>query len=307
VAVCSIALLAFSIFSIRDLSAAQIVLGFVPNSSTLTWGGFFNGQPFLPQSAAGTTDYNVALASNKTTHQGTILVDVDNLLSPSTIQLIHSGANSDASGKWLPEDYAFLNPDVDGDGDPYEFPDDASSSVGTTPGAAADADYAIEINPGADVAYSALRDVKFNITTGPGLPVNGLGEFNTNRALTTENIELTTGWWDYWLHPTFVTPKFRQRLEAAGDDADNSGDDDNDSATGNPPTPVKPSTYVATPLGGDVYQITLTIPVKIDFPDPTAPTFFFGTLVATATIPEPTSFVLLGTALVAALGIRCRK
>jgi hypothetical protein len=285
IATYSIALLAFSAFSIRCAVATQVTLNFVPESSTMTWGGFFGGQPFIPQDTgvsppAGTTDFNAVLPSNATTHQGTITVDVDNLLAPSSIQIVSSSANSDASGKWLPQDYAFLPNDVDGDLNLYEFPDDASSSVGTTPGAAADADFGIRIRPAGapDVAYSALRDMSFNITTPPAVPVDGLGQFSS----TTENFEYATGWWDYWLHPTFTAEKLRQRLEVAG------GDNNNTSAV--------PSTYVATPLGGGTYQITLTIPVLVNDPDDTAPTSFTGTLVATFTTPEPTSLVLLSLA-----------
>jgi PEP-CTERM motif len=287
VAACSIALLVFSAFSIRDAAATQIALNFVPASSTLTWGGFFAGNPFVPQSAPGTTDYNAALPSNTTTHQGTITVDVDNLLTPSSIQILSSNANPDPSGKWLPEPYGFLPSDVDGDTNHYEFPDDASSSVGTNPGAATDADFAIEISPGVDVAYATIRDAVFNITTPAAVPVVA-GAF----ASTTENFELATGWWDYWLHPTFSNPKFRQRLEVAG------GDEDNTSAV--------PSTYVSVPLGGGLHQITLTIPVNVLFPDDTAPTSYTGTLVATAIIPEPTSVVLLALGLVGLFGVRRR-
>ncbi len=290
VASCSIALVAFAVFSIRDAAATQITLNFVQSSSALTWGGFFGGQPFIPQTTApaGTVDYNLALPSNTTTHQGTITVDVDNLLSPASIQILSSNADSDLSGKWLPTPQNYL--DVDGDGNFGEFPDDAESSVGTVPGPPADADFAIRINPGVNVAYAALRDIAFNITTLPGVPVNGLGEFSS----TTENFDLTSGWWDYWLHPTFANPKIRQRLQVAGDDENNS------SAT--------PSTYVAVPLGGSTYQITLTIPVNLQYPDDTAPTFYTGTLVATLTIPEPASFVLLGLGgmLVSLVGVRRR-
>lgn len=296
VATCSIALLAFSAFSIRDINATQIALSFVPASSTLTWSGFFGGQPFVAQSAAGTTDYNVALPSNTTTMQGLITVDVDNLLAPTTIQLVSSNADADPSGKWLPESYAFLPNDVDGDLNLYEFPDDASSSVGTTPGVAADADFAIEISPGVDVAYAALRDVVINVTTAPGVAVNGLGQFDSKA----QNIELATGWWDYWLHPTFnsASNRLRQRLEVAGGDEDNY----NDFAAGTDPD----STYVSTPLGGGLYQITLTIPVNALFPDDSAPTRYTGTLVATAIIPEPTSVALFALGLVGLVAARRR-
>jgi hypothetical protein len=298
VAACSIALLIFSSFLIRHASAAQLTLNFVPSSSTLTWGGFFGGLPFLPVTTvpSGGADYNLALPSNATTHQGTIVVDVDNLLSPTSIQLLSSTANADLSGKWNPQNYAFLPNDVDGDLNLYEFPDDASSSVGTVPGPPDDADYAIRINAGVDVAYAALRDIEFNVTTPAAVAVNGLGQFDSKA----QNIEVATGWWDYWLHPTFTNEKLRQRLEVGGGDEDNY----NDFAAGTDPD----STYVAVPLGGGSYQITLTIPVNVLFPDDTAPTRYTGTLVATAIVPEPTSFVLLGMATLAMLaGVRRRS
>lgn len=296
VATCSIALLVFSAISIHTAVAAQVALSFVPAASTLTWGGFFGGLPFLPAPVpSGGADYNAALPSNTTTHQGTIVVDVDNLLSPTSIQLLSSTANADLSGKWLPDNYSFLPSDVDNDSNHYEFPDDASSSVGTVAGPPADADYAIRINAGVDVAYAALRDIEFNVTTPAAVPVNGLGQFDSKA----QNFELATGWWDYWLHPTFTNEKLRQRLEVAGGDEDNY----NDFAAGTDPD----STYVAVPLGGGAYQITLTIPVNVLFPDDTAPTRYIGTLVATAIVPEPTSFVLLGMAMLAALaGVRRR-
>ena len=74
--------------------------------------------------------------------------------------------------------------------------------------------------PGSDVAYAALRDIVFNVTTAPGVPVNGLGQFDSK----TQNFEFATGWWDYWLHPTFTAEKLRQRLEVAGGDEDNYND-----------------------------------------------------------------------------------
>ena len=296
VAVCIITVQFFSGLMTSNADAAQVTLNFVPSASTLTWGGFFGGLPFAPQTVpTGGADYNLALPSNTTTHQGTITVDVDNLLSPTSIQLLSSNANADLSGKWLPDNYSFLPSDVDNDTNHYEFPDDASSSVGTVAGPPADADYAIRINAGVDVAYAALRDIEFNVTTPAAVPVNGLGQFDSKA----QNFELATGWWDYWLHPTFTNEKLRQRLEVAGGDEDNY----NDFAAG---TDLD-STYVAVPLGGGAYQITLTIPVNVLFPDDTAPTRYTGTLVATTTIPEPTGVVLLGMAALAALaGVRRR-
>jgi hypothetical protein len=297
VAVCIATVQLFSGLMTSNADAAQLTLNFVPSASTLTWGGFFGGIPFtpVPTVPSGGADYNLALPSNTTTHQGTIVVDVDNLLAPTSIQLLSSTANADLSGKWNPQNYSFLPNDVDGDLNLYEFPDDASSSVGTVPGPPDDADYAIRINAGVDVAYAALRDIEFNVTTPAAVPVNGLGQFDSKA----QNVELATGWWDYWLHPTFTNEKLRQRLEVGGGDEDNF----NDFAAGTDPD----STYVAVPLGGGAYQITLTMPVNVLFPDDTAPTRYTGTLVATVTIPEPTSFVLLGMATLAALaGVRRR-
>jgi hypothetical protein len=290
VVVCSIALLAFSAFSVRNASATTITLNLAQPLSSMTLTGFFGGNPFLAQDGqAGTTDYDLASPSNKTTYQGGITVDVDNLLAPTSIQLIGSTANADPSGKWLPEAEPYI--DIDGGG-PGDFPGDAVTSVGTTPGGAGgaiDADHGFRINPGAPAAWGAYRDVEFNITTPGAVAVNGLGQFSS----VTEKFKFTTGWFDYWLSPTFTPQKIRQRLELAG------GSDNN--------TLAADSTYIVTPLGGGASLITLTIPINYDIPDDTAPTHHAGVFVATLTIPEPTSFVLLGLALLPALTARRRK
>lgn len=259
-------------------AAVQVTLNFVQPESYLTWSGFFAGQPFLAQDGvAGTTDSNPSSPSNKTTYQGTITVDVDNLLAPTSIKIISSAADADLSGSWLPDVQPFI--DIDGGG-PGDFPGDAVTSVGTVPGPSAVADYGIRVKPpGApDVAYAAQRDLVFNVTT-PGVEaVNGLGEFSS----LTQNFEYAQGWFDYWLHPTFTSQKIRQRLELSG------GDNDNLSAA--------LSTYTVTPLGGGVNEIKLFIPVNVNDPDDTAPTNYAGQLVATIITPEPTSAVLLSLA-----------
>lgn len=285
VAACGLA----ALFAGRTV-AVQLTLNFVQQDSYLAWNGFFAGQPFLPQDGnAGTMDFDPANPSNRTTYQGTIIVDVDNLLAPTSIQLVSSAADADVNGKWLPE----MEPYIDGPDanmTPGDFPADAVTSVGNTP-TALDADYGIKIRPpGApDVAYSSLRDMVFNITT-PGVePVNGLGEFSS----LTQNFEYATGWWDYWLHPTFTAEKIRQRLEVAG------GDNNNLAAAA--------SKYTVTPLGGGLSQISLFIPVSVNDPDDTAPTSFTGQLVATAIVPEPASMTLFGiVAMTAVLSIRRR-
>jgi hypothetical protein len=302
IATCGIALLVFSAVSIRDAAAVTMTLNLVQADSYVQWDGFFGGAPFLAQDGtAGTTDSNAAFPSNKTTYQGTITIDVDNPLAPTSIKILGSAADADPSGLWLPEAYGFLPNDVDGDLHLYEFPDDASSSVGTTPGTAASADHAIRIRPPgapANVAYAALRDVVLNVTTkasaggGTGRePVDLAGGFSS----TTENFEYATGWWDYWLHPTFTAEKLRQRLELAG------GDNDNSSAS--------QSTFTALPQGGGLSLFTLTIPVLVNDPDTTAPTTLTGQIKATfiSAIPEPTSLALMAMALAPAFRVRRRK
>ena len=134
IAICSLALLVFSAFSIRDAVAEQITLNLSQPLSTMTLTGFFGGNPFLAQDGqSGTTDYDPASPSLKTTYQGGITVDVDNLLAPTSIKLISSTANAAPSGKWLPEAEPYI--DIDGGG-PGDFPGDAVTSVGTTPGGA---------------------------------------------------------------------------------------------------------------------------------------------------------------------------
>ena len=60
--------------------------------------------PFAPQDGlAGTTDYDAAHPSTWTTFQGTINVDVDNLLAPTSIKIVSSAADADFSGNWLHE------------------------------------------------------------------------------------------------------------------------------------------------------------------------------------------------------------
>jgi|tagenome__1003787_1003787.scaffolds.fasta_scaffold20911608_2 hypothetical protein len=292
IATCSLALLVFSVFSIRDAVAEQITLNISQPLSTMTLSGFFGGNPFLAQDGqAGTTDYDPASPSLKTTYQGGITIDVDNLLAPTSIKLISSTANADPSGKWLPEAEPYVD-GPDANSTPGDFPDDAFPSTGTTPGGAGgaiDADYGFRINPGAPAAWGAYRDVEFNVTTPGFVPVNGLGEFSS----VTENFEFSTGWFDYWLSPIFTPQKIRQRLELAG------GDEDNALAA--------VSTYTVTPIGGGASLVTLTIPINYDIPDDTAPTHHTGVFVATVVIPEPTSFVLIGLALVPALMARRRK
>jgi hypothetical protein len=137
------------------------------------------------------------------------------------------------------------------------------------------------------IALAAARDIVFNVTS-PVEPVVG-GSFSSLN----ENIEFATGWLDYWVAP--AAGGLQGRAELAG------GDDENalDSAL---------SSYVVTPLPGNQRMITLTIPVNIDGnPEDDAVFNYTGTLVATYTVPEPTSLVLCGIAMALASGFAVRR
>lgn len=295
-AISIIAALVFWGGMVGNANAVQLTLDFVQPQSFLTWSGFFGGQPFLTQDGtAGTTDFDAASPSNKTTYQGTITLDVDNLVAPSSIKLVSSAANADLSGKWLPDVQPFI--DNDGNGSPGDFPGDGLPSAGTQPGPAADADYGIRVRPpGApDIAFAAQRDLVFNIATlsPANAPifeaVNGSGEFSS----LTQNFEYAQGWFDYWLNPSFAPPFIRQRLELAGGDNDNLA--------------VAPSKFTVTLLPGNQKEYKLFIPVNVNDPDSTAPTNYSGQLVATLVTPEPASFALFGVAAAFASILRRRK
>src|SRR5688500_15583312 len=85
-------------------AAAPLTLNLVPQDSHITITGLFSGIPTSAQEGtAGTTDLVAGSPSTRTTFQGTITVDVDNVLAPSMIQILSSAANADTSGTWLPQ------------------------------------------------------------------------------------------------------------------------------------------------------------------------------------------------------------
>jgi hypothetical protein len=288
-----IAALIFSVLAVGDAAAVQLTLSLVHAESDLELSGSFSNIPFLTQDGlAGTTDLNPTFSSMRTGYQGTITVDVDNLVAPTTIKLISSAADADLSGKWLPA----LQPvqDLNGDGECCELgapPDGDSSPAGANPGVPGDADYGVRVFLAAfnaNIAFGAQRDLVFNITTPGFEAVNGSGEFSS----LTQNFEFATGWFDYWVANGVPGGNIRGRAELAG------GDEDNLSAA--------LSKFTVTALPGNQKEYKLFIPVNVDFPSDDAPTNYKGQLVATLVTPEPTGFVLFGTA-VFAFVLRRRK
>ncbi|MCI0331875.1 MAG: hypothetical protein L0228_01455 [Planctomycetes bacterium] len=296
----SVAAIIFSVLAARDAAAAQITLNLVQADSNITVTGVFGGLPFVPQDSApvqaGTTDLNPASPSNKTTFQGTITIDVNNVNAPSSIQFLSSNADADVSGLWMSR--AFDNPgdnnDLNGNGIPYEFGappgGDSSPAAGSPPGPADPGDWGFRVRHpafGVTLATGVSRDIVFNITS-PAIPVAG-GMFSS----LTENFEFATGWLDYWVAP--AAGNLQGRAELAGGDTDNSA--------------AASSSYIVTPLPFNQRQITLTIPVDIDNPGSDADFYYDGTLVATLIVPEPSGFVLLGIGSIVAafVGRRMRK
>ena len=292
--VCFLAATAVSILISDNAIAAQVTLSLVPAESHITIETVFGGIPDTTQDGtSGTTDLNAGSPSNRTTFQGTITVDVDNVLAPSSIQILSSAAAADTSGTW----FAQIRPyqDLNGDMDPGDFglPPDGDSEVGTNNnfGPAADADWGTKIiHPafGATIAYGGYRDIAYNVTSGVEPVV--LGQFSS----LTQHFE-PDGFLDYWVAP--AAGGLLGRTEA------NTGDGDFYDNT------AAVSSYTVTPLGGGASQVTLSIPILVDDMGETLRTVYAGQFVATIIVPEPTTIILFGLAGMSAalVGVRRRR
>ncbi len=289
-----LALLASLALAVGNVRAAQITLSLVQQESSITVTGDFGGLPLRTQEGTpGTTDLNPARPSNSTTYQGTITVNVDNVMMPTSIQILSSAADADVGGVWLPEQY-LDQMDLNGNGDPYEVglpPDGDSRTASSDPPAPAfDADYGVEVRDPftgtVDIAYGAQRDVVYNVTSGVEPVV--AGQFNS----TSENFEWSSGWFDYWVDP--AAGNIRGRAELAG------GDNDNVAGTG-------PSSYIVTPLPDGRKEIRLMIPVNLDDLSDDLNSFYDGQLVATLIVPEPSTLVLFGAATAIAAAFAARR
>ncbi len=294
--------LSLCLWMVGDAAAIQITLNLVQSQSTMLFDGDFLGteanpaNPFFAQDDAtfptpGTTDGDPTRPSNLTSLTGTITVDVDNVMAPTTIQILSADMDGTVTGSWLPE----VQPQG-ANCDPMTGQTDGCSSV-HPPGSAAPADVGVKLVgfDCCDTAYAAVRDFAYNLVTeipdpdggGPLTatpvvePVNALGEFSS----LSQNIVYRRGFFDYWADPFILDERARDDL--TGDDGLNQHTYvNNPSPTPDTVTPIPnapKSTYVV--LGN---LVTLTIPVEINSDDLNPgglSRYFDGQFVATFEIP----------------------
>lgn len=137
--------------------AVPISFTFDSSLSSITLDGSFSGIPLQEQGPGSKT----------TSYSGTILVDVDNPLAPTTIQLLGSSAVAAISGQWLPQA--------------------GGGPAAGDPGVAQDANYGLFLNAGAlGNAWGAVRNLVFDVTSGVEPVVLGL-------FASTQTLTITTG------------------------------------------------------------------------------------------------------------------
>ncbi len=110
---CGLLMAAACVLATRSGKAEQVEFQLVGPNSLLA-APFVNvvGMPMVAQDAGGT--------SLTTTYSGTITIDVDNLMNPTSIEFIGASAVAANSGDWLPEvgGGSEGDPNIEGDADP---------------------------------------------------------------------------------------------------------------------------------------------------------------------------------------------
>ena len=149
-----------------NAGAVNVPFTLDPTLSTITLTGSVQfgaiQLPLLPQGPGG----------NVTSYSGSITVDVDNPLAPSTIQALGSSATAAISGNWVPQ----------ADGGPAPG----------NPGVAQPANYGVGVSLGAASAVGAARNIVFDVTSGTEAVVGGLFASNQTLTFTTGSFAFNT-------------------------------------------------------------------------------------------------------------------
>jgi hypothetical protein len=318
--------LALGLWIAADAAAVQVTLNLVQSQSHLTLNGSYAGYEFAAQDdpeffttfdpGNTITDYDPSQFSNRTNLVGTITVDVDNPLAPTTIQIVSANMDAQATGEWLPEPYfdgdyndeGANNIDVDAadyvlgrktpndfGGDPawynnwrqqYGEPD-GGAPTDDDAGPALPADIGIKIIadfgiPGCcDAAYASLRDVNYNFATqtignGGGTPVVESVNAQGEFSSQTQFLSYRTGWFDYWIEP--LSGNDTDRDNYAGEGAPNQYEVDQTTEPDDTYTPIANAPKSTYVVSGGI--ATLTIPIDINVIDDITQ-FVDGQLVAT--------------------------
>jgi len=186
----------------------------------------------LDANASGVTLAEQGPGSLTTTYSGSISVDVDNLLTPTTIDFLSSSMVAANNGNWLPQ--------VGGGA-----PDGMGLPIPGDPGTPSPANYASFNSTSfllAGDVYSAIRNISIDTTSPGGLVVAGGTSFPSTQTFT-----VATGTIDFNVEGGFATG-------ADASSSDFSGSASLNQAAGG-------SSYA---LAGSI--ATLTIPVNVDIP-----------------------------------------
>lgn len=246
-------LVVLGVLTPRFSNAVQVVFQLQgPNSlPSSPWVNAVSG-PMSPQDANG--------ASLTTTYSGTVTVDVDNVMNPTSITFVSANAMAANSGSWLPGigGGTVGDPGLDGDADP---------------GVAAPANYGYVLDYlGLALLYGASRNSAFSLTA-PSQAVT-VGQFDPHPL----HITITQGTFDSNLSSTVFGDQAIQYDLSTGYEADNCAvkvETNNNGCSG------AMGTYSVI---GNV--ATLTFPLDYHIGGGTPVVGYTGTFTATATLVQ---------------------